>query len=204
MASRRTQTADHLPLLSTQSQFTLSSSASFRSLVHASAVKEKMLPRYLRDKATLSATTHLQSLPFSRDEAAFGRYSEGRRLSHDPSAPDGQLSGARDDTDAKKRKFESLLAVVNEDQQNVGEVVFRYEKGELTRGELQELLDHGDTSQEVLQAYFYALKRKNTKKALYDLHFNRVKLYKPGTALCIFTLNKAEQTHVQTDPFSYE
>ena len=207
MASRRTQTMGQLPVTSLPSQFTLSSSSSFRSLTNPSAIKQKMLPRYMREKGILLSNPALQSLPFSRDQSHL-RNSEGK--THQRHITDGDFERGNmrvtvmDEKELKKIRFERLLGVVNEGDGERDEVVLRYEKGGVTRGEFQELLDRGDASMAVLQAFFYALKKENCKLTMVQTDFPRVKLYKPGTCQCIFALHKAEQTHVQTDPFSYE
>lgn len=195
-----------------------SRSSTFRGLVSSKNVKQKALPKFLREER--SASRACLTLPFGPQGDASAQLFDSLRSAEEmnilsshfsairtrsllvssPQKPVRAVPSAVSDN-AKRREervAEVLAAVMSEDGARDEELLRIGDIG-FNRGELKGVIGR-DVSRKVMQAYFKSLNRENRSR----MDIQSVKIFSVVFSQEIFGKGRGATLHSKSDPLKYE
>lgn len=195
-----------------------SRSSTFKSLLSSKNVKEKSLPRFLREER--KDATPVLALPFGPAAAAnsLGSLHSAEEMnlltSHfatlsprsmfSQMAPPKPFRASRDMAAELQRKkearIEELLNDLRQEEADGSEVLFTIKEQTFTRTEMRKLVLNGEVTRKVMQAYFKHLNHENRK----SLDIQSVKIFSIAFTQEIFGKGRASVLHSRADPLKYE
>lgn len=193
-----------------------SRSSTFRSVLSSKSVKEKSLPKFLREER--KETGPVLSLPFGPAAAStLGALHSAEEMSlltshfatmsprsmFSQMAPPKPFRASRDMAAELQRKkearVEELLETLSEEDLDADEVLFTIKEQTFTRAEMRKLVQ-GEVTRKVMQAYFKHLNHENRK----SLDLQSVKIFSIVFTQEIFGKGRAAALHSHADPLKYE
>lgn len=192
-----------------------SRSSTFRGLVSSKNVKQKALPKFLREER--SSSRACLTLPFGPQGDASAQLFDSLRSAEEMNILSSHFSAIRtrsllvsspqkpiravppsDTARRREDRVEEVLAAVQSEQARDEELLRIKEVG-FNRAELRAALGR-DISRKVMQAYFKALNRENRSR----MDIQSVKIFSIPFSQEIFGKGRAATLHSKADPLKYE
>ena len=198
-----------------------SRSSTFRGLVNSKNIKQKALPKFLRDdKAAVrpsltlpfgpqseSGTESLEMLHSAEEMSLLSSHFSSLKprsmftpspqrplkLPHEPS-PESDLTARRE------AKAEELLLEVKQGLGESREEVFCIKGESFTREELGKVLGESEVPRKAMQAFLKAMNQENRRM----MDVQSVKIFSIAFTQQIFSKGKASTLHSKSDPLKYE